>query len=244
MDDVAQQLPEGVGVLLLGAAWSIHRHRVVRQRGELKLAAQQAAVGMGVGAHATYAHWGKGPQFGNQGAVGIKELPRAVALQPILQQTELLWIGVRRSKGHLVGPPEALQFLAMQRSRAGPALGGAQHDHRPGRPHRFTACTSFGADLKNAPDRPIHGGSHGFVHGLRFTAFHENRLPAIAAHQARQLVMRNPRQQGRVGDLVAIQVQHRQHRPIADRVEELVDMPRSGQGSGFGLPITHTGQGD
>ena len=132
----------------------------------------------------------------------------------------------------------------MQLSRTGPALGGAQHDHRPGGPHRFTAGASLGADLENATDRPIHGSSHGLVHGLRFTAFHEDRLPAVAAHQVRQLVPRNPRQQGGVGDLVAIEVQHRQHRPIADRVEELVDVPRGGQRAGFGLPITDAGQGD
>ena len=132
----------------------------------------------------------------------------------------------------------------MQSSRPCPALGGAQHDHRPGGPHRFTAGASLGADFENAPDRPIHGGGHGAVHSLRFAAFHEDRLPAVAAHQVRQLVPRNPRQQGGVGDLVAIQVQHRQHRPIADRVEELVDVPGGGQGPGFGLSITHAGQGD
>src|ERR1035438_9667453 len=44
-------------------------------------------------------------------------------------------------------------------------------------------------------------------------------------------------QDGRIGNLVAVEMQDRQHRAIGGRVEKLVGMPRRGQWSGFRLPI-------
>ena len=44
---------------------------------------------------------------------------------------------------------------------------------------------------------------------------------------------------GRVVDLVAVEIQDRQHRTIADRIEEFVDVPRGAQGYGLGLAVAH-----
>ncbi len=54
--------------------------------------------------------------------------------------------------------------------------------------------------------------------------------------------MWDPREHGRVGDLVAVQVQHRQHGPVARRIEELVRVPACGQRAGLGLPVAHHAQ--
>src|SRR5438128_9252201 len=51
-------------------------------------------------------------------------------------------------------------------------------------------------------------------------------------------------QEGGVIDLIAIKVQHRQHRAVGDRVEELVTMPASGEGAGFGLAVAHHYESD
>src|SRR5437762_9616403 len=45
-------------------------------------------------------------------------------------------------------------------------------------------------------------------------------------------------------DLVAIEVQDRQHCSISDRIEELVAVPAGGERPGFGLPITDHYQSD
>ena len=42
---------------------------------------------------------------------------------------------------------------------------------------------------------------------------------------------------GRVGDLVAVEVQDRQHHAVGDRVEELVGMPCGGQRAGLGFAV-------
>ena len=46
---------------------------------------------------------------------------------------------------------------------------------------------------------------------------HDHRRPAIAAEQAQQLLLRDARQHRGAGDLVAVQVQDRQHRAVARR---------------------------
>ena len=45
--------------------------------------------------------------------------------------------------GHLMGAPEVLDLLAVEFLRAGPALGRAEHDHRPTGPEGFTAASGL-----------------------------------------------------------------------------------------------------
>ncbi len=49
--------------------------------------------------------------------------------------------------------------------------------------------------------------------------------------------MADPGQDGRVGDLVAVQVQDRQHDAVAHRVQELVGVPAGGQRPGLRLAV-------
>ena len=146
-----------------------------------------------------------------------------------------------------MGAPEPFNPLAVEGVRPGPALGGAQDDHRPDRPAGLVGSAFLLgalADLLEPADDLIHGGRHRLVHRLRFAAFHKQRLPAVAPQQAAELCFGDAGQQGWVGDLVAVEVQHGQHHPIAERVQELVDVPAGGQGAGLRLPIADTGNGD
>jgi hypothetical protein len=81
------------------------------------------------------------------------------------------------------------------------------------------------------------------MYGLRFVALHQVRVVSVPVQQGGQLVVADAREHRRVGDLVAVQVQDRQHGAVADRVEQLVDVPRRGQRAGFGLAVTdHAGR--
>ena len=58
----------------------------------------------------------------------------------------------------------------------------------------------------------------------------EVRLPAAALEEALDLLVGDTGEDGGVADLVAVQVQDGQHGAIGDGVEELVGLPRGGQG--------------
>lgn len=76
-------------------------------------------------------------------------------------------------------------------------------------------------------------------HGLM--ALYEVGSPAIAAQQLLQLVAGNARQDRRIGDLVAVQMQYGQHGAIGGGIQELVGMPGGGQRSCLGLAVAdHT----
>src|SRR4051812_34647359 len=54
--------------------------------------------------------------------------------------------------------------------------------------------------------------------------------------------MTDPRQYGRIGDFVAIQVENRQHRSVTNGVKKFVGVPRSGQRTSLSLAVAnHTG---
>ena len=57
----------------------------------------------------------------------------------------------------------------------------------------------------------------------------EDRPPAVALEEGDELTLRDPREHGRVGDLEAVQMEHRQHRAVGLRVEQLVRVPARGE---------------
>ena len=75
------------------------------------------------------------------------------------------------------------------------------------------------------------------MHQGGVVALDEERLVSVADEQRPQLVCRDARQDGRVGDLVAVEMQDRQHRAVAHRAQELVGVPGGRQRPGLGLAI-------
>ena len=75
------------------------------------------------------------------------------------------------------------------------------------------------------------------MHGLGIGALDEVRRIAVSLEQAAQLVMGDAREHGRVGDLVAVQVEDRQHRTVEHRIEELVRVPARRERAGLRLAV-------
>lgn len=71
----------------------------------------------------------------------------------------------------LVRPPGALHREAVDLGRSGPALGGAQHDHRPPRAFGDGGTGAFGAggvlEGGDAVQGLVHGAGHRLVDGER-----------------------------------------------------------------------------
>src|SRR4030095_1150887 len=85
----------------------------------------------------------------------------------------------------------------------------------------------------------LQGGGHLLVHARGIVTLDEMRRPPVALEKVRELLAGNSREQRGVVDLVAVEVQDRQDRPIADGIQELVGMPRGGERSRLRFTIAH-----
>ena len=94
----------------------------------------------------------------------------------------------------------------------------------------------------NFVHRLVENNCHALMHQCRIVPFDKERLVAVADEQRSQLVLGDARQNGGIGDLVAIQMQDRQNGAVARRVQELVRMPCGRQRPGFSFSIAdHAG---
>ena len=126
---------------------------------------------------------------------------------------------------HLVRAPVALLPLAVDFLGAGPAFRRPHDDHRPDRAFRKSILPRVSLDVPNLADHRLQRGGHEFVHDCRVVAFDEMRRVPVSAKKRFELLMTDPRQHGRIGDLVAVEMQDRQHGAVAHRIEKLVGMP-------------------
>jgi hypothetical protein len=82
------------------------------------------------------------------------------------------------------------------------------------------------------------------MHLLGVVALDEVRLVAVALEEALELAAGDAREVAGVGDLVAVQMQDRQHRAVARRVQELVRMPAGRERTGLGLTVADDARDD
>ena len=142
---------------------------------------------------------------------------------------------------HLVGPPGPLDLDPVDHGRPRPSLGGHEQDHRPRTPLEVAVLPGRPLDLEDPVVRLVERGGELAVHVAGVVALDGPHLVAVAAEQVEQLVARDPRRDGRVGDLVAVEVQHRQDRSVVDGVHELVGVPGRGQRTGLELAVPDDG---
>ena len=129
--------------------------------------------------------------------------------------------------------------VARRHRGPGPALRCAQHDHRPRLVRRQGAAAPGGAlDRRDRGRarcpwrRPARGGRRRA--GARRRGSARGRRPRSSTSSC---VLGHPGQHRRIGDLVAVQVQDRQHGSVVDGVEEVVRMPGGGQRPGLRLAV-------
>ncbi|SAL79986.1 hypothetical protein AWB67_05548 [Caballeronia terrestris] len=80
------------------------------------------------------------------------------------------------------------------------------------------------------------------MHLCMVRSFDEIWLVSIAHEQRLEFLVADAREDGRVRDLVAVQVENRQHGAVAHGIEKLVRMPRRGERPGFRFAVAdHTG---
>ena len=133
-----------------------------------------------------------------------------------------------------------LHHLAVYHFGAGPAFWAAKYDHRPARPpdRRQSLLANLREPIKDSIERHRHLPVH--VH--RFAALNEEGLVSVADEQLSQFVIGKPGQHGRIGDLVAIEMQDWQDHSVASWIDELIGMPRGRKRASLSLSVAdHAG---
>ena len=133
--------------------------------------------------------------------------------------------------------PGSLRGQSIHHLRAGPALRSAQHDHRPARPLGASLDAGRVLQRRDLAGNRLEDTRHPLVHRPRIVAVHPVHGVAVPLQQRRQLAVADPRQHRWIGDLVAVQVQDREHGTVADGVEELVGVPACRQRAGLRLAV-------
>ncbi|MGY3080095.1 hypothetical protein ACVWZZ_006503 [Bradyrhizobium sp. LM6.10] len=139
---------------------------------------------------------------------------------------------------HLMCTPKTFDLLAVDLLGAGPALRAAQHDHR--RTRTFDALAAVSGVLLDRPDageRDVERVRHGPVHQFGIVALDEQRLVAEPVEEIADLFIAHPPEHGRIGNLVAVEMQDRQHRAVMGGIEELVGVPGRCERAGLGLAV-------
>ena len=138
---------------------------------------------------------------------------------------------------HLVSTEGSGDGNAIDHVRPGPPLGRAQDDRRPARLALEAVGAGIGLDCRDGVVRPVEGGGEILEDRGRIVAAHETDLVAMPFDQGAHVVVGHASHHGGIGDLVAVEMQDRQHRAIARRVQEGDALPAAGQRGGFCLAV-------
>src|SRR3954454_21289557 len=130
----------------------------------------------------------------------------------------------------------ALNLHAIHYLWTGPSLGRNQYDNRPGGTLAESILTRVFLNGANILDHGFEGRGHGLVHGLRLVTLDVISAIPAAFKELGQLFTRNPREYGGAGDLIAVQMQDRNDRPVRYGIEKLVRVPACGQRPGLRFP--------
>ena len=196
--------------------------------GQDEVAQEQAAVRVRVRAHPSLA-FGAARAAPARARRRRRRAPRAGSSEPLLELRELL----RRRR--------ALPRAAPGASATFPRRAGRRRPSARSSPSAFAGSASASAGarsrLPRAPrlDRAMSSSaSPSAAASCRCTSSGSSprtrRPVAVPLEQRDELVLGNAREHGRVRDLVAVEVEDRQHGAVRTRVEELVRVPARREG--------------
>src|SRR5438067_1448609 len=81
------------------------------------------------------------------------------------------------------------------------------------------------AQRRDLVESVVEFGGEVAVNGSGVVAGDDERTPAAPFEERHELVLRDPREHGRIRDLVPVQMEDREHDAVALRTEELVSVP-------------------
>ncbi len=156
----------------------------------------------------------------------------------------MLRIGADLGHGNLVRSERSLDGKSIDHFWPGPSLGRPQNDHGPARPLCEAVPARVCLDRADRVQRAIERLGHALVHRFGLVALDDLGSVSVTLEQRDELLCGNAGQHGRPGDLVAVEVEHGQHRSIAHGVEKLVRMPARRERPGLGFAIAYDDRRD
>ena len=125
--------------------------------------------------------------------------------------------------------------------RPGPTFRRAQDDHRPAGPIRLPGSACLLAEWNESLARSISTvAAICWCMTARVVALDDMWSPTVAPEEIWSSSSgANSRQHRRIGDLVSVQMENRQHRAVTNRIQELVRVPGCGERPGFRFAVAH-----
>ena len=148
-------------------------------------------------------------------------------------------LGVVREPGqrHLVRVERALDLHAVDDLGPRPALRRAQDDHRPARAAVVLAAAGALLDGGDLVEAVVQRRGHRLVHLGGVVALDVARLVPVAPQEAGEVLLGDAGEDRGVGDLVAVELQDRQHRAVRRRVQERGRVPAGRERAGLRLAV-------
>src|SRR5579862_4089254 len=134
--------------------------------------------------------------------------------------------------------PCAFDLFAIDEFRARPAFRTAKYDHRPRGQARVSAAPGIFLNGLNLGDDRVQCPSHQLMHRLGFVALDKIWLPTVASEELYELLVVHAPEHRGVRDLVAVEMENRQHRAVARGIQKLIAVPARSQWAGFCFPIS------
>ncbi len=242
--EIAHQLAELARRLARRRPGRGHVHRVLAEVRQIERHGDLAAVGARVRPHPPFAAWRQRRQFGDERAAIVEELLGLVAPHPALEDLEVLAVRAHVGDRDLVRAERPLDGEPVDDLRARPPLRRAKHDGRPRRALRDPAPAGFGLNRPDAREARVERGGDRRVHVRRIAPLDEVHLVAVRLEELADVVVRVAAHHRGSGDLVSVEVQDRQNRAVARRVQEVDALPRPLERPGLRLAVAHDRHGD
>src|SRR4051812_32253470 len=99
----------------------------------------------------------------------------------------------------------------------------------------------------NLPDLLVRGIERRRERGVHLQwviAFHEHGIVSVPNKESADLLVARASEHRRPADLVSVEVQHRQHRAVATRIQKARALPRAGERARLGFAITNDRERD
>ena len=126
----------------------------------------------------------------------------------------------------------------------GPAFRGAQHNRRPRDATHVLAAPRRRLDLSNPLVAAIERVRELLVHGAGVVATDDMHLVSVRAEEAAEVLLASATEHRGAADLVSVQLQNREYRAVAPRIQEAHAFPRSLERPGLRFAVADDARRD